>query len=106
MFAKAIIITFAVAVLGVCLNAPATLTQDRTFLSNLLGPATVHAEEALKAGMVDPTTGKKIKYWAAPMDPTYIRNEPASRPWAWTWCRYTKRRAERRNPVPPSASIP
>ena len=80
MFAKAIIITFAVAVLGVCLNAPATLTQDRSFLSNLLGPATVHAEEALKAGMVDPTTGKKIKYWAAPMDPTYIRNEPGKSP--------------------------
>jgi hypothetical protein len=40
----------------------------------------VHAEEALKAGMVDPKTGKKIKYWAAPMDPTYIRNEPGKSP--------------------------
>lgn len=80
MFAKPIIITFAAAVLGVCLNASATLTQNRTFLSSILGPATVHAEEALKAGMVDPKTGKKIKYWAAPMDPTYIRNEPGKSP--------------------------
>ncbi|OEU46951.1 MAG: efflux transporter periplasmic adaptor subunit [Desulfobacterales bacterium S7086C20] len=38
------------------------------------------AEKNLKAGMVDPKTGKKIKYWAAPMDPTYIRNEPGKSP--------------------------
>ena len=30
--------------------------------------------------MIDPKTGKKIKYWAAPMDPTYIRNEPGKSP--------------------------
>jgi Cu(I)/Ag(I) efflux system membrane fusion protein/cobalt-zinc-cadmium efflux system membrane fusion protein len=30
--------------------------------------------------MVDPKTGKKIKYWVAPMDPTYIRNEPGKSP--------------------------
>ncbi len=41
---------------------------------------TVAAEEDLKAGMVDPKTGKKIKYWAAPMDPKYIRNEPGKSP--------------------------
>jgi Cu(I)/Ag(I) efflux system membrane fusion protein/cobalt-zinc-cadmium efflux system membrane fusion protein len=40
----------------------------------------VAAEPELKAGMVDPKTGKKIKYWAAPMDPTYIRNEPGKSP--------------------------
>lgn len=34
----------------------------------------------LKAGDVDPKTGKVIKYWAAPMDPTYIRNEPGKSP--------------------------
>jgi Cu(I)/Ag(I) efflux system membrane fusion protein/cobalt-zinc-cadmium efflux system membrane fusion protein len=34
----------------------------------------------LKAGDVDPQTGKKIKYWVAPMDPTYIRNEPGKSP--------------------------
>jgi len=38
------------------------------------------AEKELKAGMIDPNTGKKIKYWAAPMDPTYIRNEPGKSP--------------------------
>ena len=38
------------------------------------------AENALKAGMIDPKTGKKIKYWAAPMDPKYIRNEPGKSP--------------------------
>ena len=34
----------------------------------------------LTAGMVDPKNGKKIKYWVAPMDPTYIRNEPGKSP--------------------------
>jgi RND family efflux transporter MFP subunit len=38
------------------------------------------AENELKAGMIDPETGKKIKYWAAPMDPAYIRNEPGKSP--------------------------
>jgi Cu(I)/Ag(I) efflux system membrane fusion protein/cobalt-zinc-cadmium efflux system membrane fusion protein len=38
------------------------------------------AEKGNKAGMIDPETGKKIKYWAAPMDPTYIRNEPGKSP--------------------------
>lgn len=36
--------------------------------------------EGLKAGDVDPKTGKVIKYWVAPMDPTYIRNEPGKSP--------------------------
>lgn len=34
----------------------------------------------LKSGMIDPKNGKKIKYWVAPMDPTYIRNEPGKSP--------------------------
>jgi Cu(I)/Ag(I) efflux system membrane fusion protein/cobalt-zinc-cadmium efflux system membrane fusion protein len=38
------------------------------------------AEQGLKAGMVDPKTGKKIKYWVAPMDPKYIRDEPGKSP--------------------------
>jgi Cu(I)/Ag(I) efflux system membrane fusion protein/cobalt-zinc-cadmium efflux system membrane fusion protein len=33
-----------------------------------------------KAGMIDPKTGKKIKYWVAPMDPTYIQYEPGKSP--------------------------
>ncbi len=36
--------------------------------------------EGLKAGDVDPKSGKVIKYWAAPMDPTYIRNKPGQSP--------------------------
>jgi membrane fusion protein, copper/silver efflux system len=38
------------------------------------------AKQELKAGMVDPRTGKKIKYWTSPMDPTYIRDEPGKSP--------------------------
>lgn len=38
------------------------------------------AADGLKAGDVDPKTGKVIKYWVAPMDPTYIRNEPGKSP--------------------------
>jgi Cu(I)/Ag(I) efflux system membrane fusion protein/cobalt-zinc-cadmium efflux system membrane fusion protein len=38
------------------------------------------AQKDLKAGMIDPETGKKIKYWISPMDPTYIRNEPGKSP--------------------------
>jgi len=38
------------------------------------------AKQELKAGMIDPKTGKKIKYWVAPMDPTYIREEPGKSP--------------------------
>lgn len=40
----------------------------------------IAAVSDLKAGMVDPKNGKKIKYWVAPMDPTYIRNEPGKSP--------------------------
>lgn len=38
------------------------------------------AEKGLSAGRIHPDTGKKIKYWVAPMDPTYIRNEPGKSP--------------------------
>ena len=38
------------------------------------------AKEDLKAGMIDPKTGKKIKYWVAPMDPKYVRDEPGKSP--------------------------
>jgi len=47
----------------------------------LLFSATLSETAAgLKAGDVDPKNGKVIKYWAAPMDPTYIRNEPGKSP--------------------------
>jgi membrane fusion protein, copper/silver efflux system len=38
------------------------------------------SEKGLKAGIIDTETGKKVKYWAAPMDPTYIRNQPGKSP--------------------------
>lgn len=38
------------------------------------------AEQGLEPEKVDPKTGKKVKYWVAPMDPTYIRNEPGKSP--------------------------
>jgi Cu(I)/Ag(I) efflux system membrane fusion protein/cobalt-zinc-cadmium efflux system membrane fusion protein len=38
------------------------------------------AANELKAGMVDPKTGKKIKYWTSPMDPTYISEKPGKDP--------------------------
>lgn len=39
-----------------------------------------YAADGPKAGEVDPKTGKVVKYWVAPMDPTYIRNEPGKSP--------------------------
>ena len=51
------------------------------FAACLLFSATLSdAAEGLKVGDVDPKNGKVIKYWAAPMDPTYIRNEPGQSP--------------------------
>jgi RND family efflux transporter MFP subunit len=46
----------------------------------LMVSKTFAAKEDLKAGMVDPQTGKKIKYWTSPMDPTYISDEPGKSP--------------------------
>ena len=40
-----------------------------------------HAEnKGPKAGEVDPETGKRVKYYVAPMDPNYIRTEPGKSP--------------------------
>jgi membrane fusion protein, copper/silver efflux system len=80
MFAKQMFIAGAAMVITVALNMPAASIGDRVGLPSLLQPTDAHAEETLKAGMVDPKTGKKIKYWVAPMDPTYIRNEPGKSP--------------------------
>lgn len=38
------------------------------------------AGDGPKAGEIDPKTGKKIKYWVAPMDPQFIRDEPGKSP--------------------------
>ncbi len=46
----------------------------------LCAAAVAVAAEGPKKGEVDPKTGKVIKYWVAPMDPTYIRDEPGKSP--------------------------
>jgi len=53
---------------------------NHTVKPNLTVTQALASENGLKAGMIDPKTGKKIKYWAAPMDPTYIRNQPGKSP--------------------------
>jgi len=45
----------------------------------LVGEA-LAAKDTLQAGMIDPQTGKKIKYWTSPMDPTYISPKPGKSP--------------------------
>jgi RND family efflux transporter MFP subunit len=57
-----------------------TVDTDQTGVPGLIVSEAMAAEKELRAGMVDPKTGKKIKYWAAPMDPTYIRAEPGKSP--------------------------
>lgn len=80
MHIKRSIIAFVSGLCAVALNIyPLSNTVSGTLFSAFI-PAIAHAEEALKAGRVDPKTGKKIKYWVAPMDPTYIRNEPGQSP--------------------------
>jgi Cu(I)/Ag(I) efflux system membrane fusion protein/cobalt-zinc-cadmium efflux system membrane fusion protein len=54
--------------------------RNRTGGSSLIAGNALAAKQELKAGMVDPKTGKKIKYWTSPMDPTYISNEPGKSP--------------------------
>jgi len=54
--------------------------RNRTGGSGLIAGNALAAQQDLKAGMIDPKTGKKIKYWTSPMDPTYIRNEPGKSP--------------------------
>jgi Cu(I)/Ag(I) efflux system membrane fusion protein/cobalt-zinc-cadmium efflux system membrane fusion protein len=53
---------------------------DQTEGQALMVSKALAAKKELKAGMIDPKTGKKIKYWVAPMDPTYIRDEPGKSP--------------------------
>ncbi|MBW2248261.1 MAG: efflux RND transporter periplasmic adaptor subunit [Deltaproteobacteria bacterium] len=53
---------------------------NHTGKPNLTVTQALASEKGLEAGMIDPKTGKKIKYWAAPMDPTYIRNQPGKSP--------------------------
>jgi len=54
--------------------------RNRTGSSGLIAGNALAAKQDLKAGMVDPKTGKIIKYWVAPMDPKYISDEPGKSP--------------------------
>lgn len=49
-------------------------------LALLVTVGVAFAADGPKKGEVDPKTGKVIKYWVAPMDPTYIRDEPGKSP--------------------------
>jgi Cu(I)/Ag(I) efflux system membrane fusion protein/cobalt-zinc-cadmium efflux system membrane fusion protein len=62
------------------LSFNSTVDMDQTGGPGLIASEALAAKKKLKAGMVDPKTGKKIKYWVAPMDPTYIRDEPGKSP--------------------------
>ena len=57
------------------------------------------AEKGLKAGMIHPKTGKKIKYWVAPMDPTYIRDEPGKSPMGMDLVPAYEEEGEEKDPV-------
>ncbi len=57
------------------------------------------AEQGLKAGMVDPKSGKRIKYWVAPMDPAYIRNEPGKSPMGMDLVPVYKEEGEEKEPA-------
>lgn len=71
----------------------------------MLAATAALAADGPKAGEVDPKTGKVIKYWVAPMDPTYIRDEPGLSPMGMDLVpEYVEE--GKRNPPPPSASIP
>jgi len=54
--------------------------RGRSYRPETIVKEAVAAEKGLKAGMIHPKTGKKIKYWVAPMDPTYVRDEPGKSP--------------------------
>ena len=57
------------------------------------------ATEDLKAGMVDPETGKKIKYWTSPMDPTYISEESGKSPMGMDLVPVYEEEGEEKEPV-------
>lgn len=60
---------------------------------------TFAATEDLKAGMVDPKTGKKIKYWTSPMDPTYISDESGKSPMGMDLVPVYEEEGEEKEPV-------
>lgn len=77
-----IVILVPLVVFGISENFDTIFYSDiHAALNTVLRPSEVFAaEKDHEAGMIDSQTGKKIKYWVAPMDPTYIRDKPGKSP--------------------------
>jgi Cu(I)/Ag(I) efflux system membrane fusion protein/cobalt-zinc-cadmium efflux system membrane fusion protein len=96
-----IVIFVPLVVFGIRENFDTIFFSDaRSALSSVLRPSEVFAaEKDHKAGMVDPKTGKKIKYWVAPMDPTYIRDKPGKSPMGMDLVPVYEEEGEAKDPV-------
>lgn len=70
------VLSLLVIVSVLCFTVSASGTSDDLLHDNSVH--TVSGEDI--AGEVPDKREKKIKYWVAPMDPTYIRNEPGKSP--------------------------
>ncbi len=82
MMKRVIIITITLLIISALIGLGGWLGHERSRSQTSVATAKedIAAEKGLKSGMVDPKTGKKIKYWVAPMDPTYVRKEPGKSP--------------------------
>jgi multidrug efflux pump subunit AcrA (membrane-fusion protein) len=82
------IVLISMVIVGLLIFTPAlyeigfifVADRDQPGRSVLIVSHALAAKQELKAGMVDPETGKKIKYWTSPMDPTYISEQPGKSP--------------------------
>ena len=77
---KNIVLAILMISLFIVWNIGLKFAHDRSYGFKPMIEEAAAAEKGLKSGMIHPKTGKKIKYWVAPMDPTYIRNEPGKSP--------------------------
>ena len=79
---KLIIITLTVFIISALIGIGGWLAHQhsRSQISAATEKENAPAEKGHKSGMIAPKTDKKIKYWVAPMDPTYIRKEPGKSP--------------------------
>ena len=79
---KLIVITLTVLIISALVGIGGWLVYQHSLSQTSAATANENApaEKDPKSGMIAPKTGKKIKYWVAPMDPTYIRKEPGKSP--------------------------
>jgi len=83
MVITALVVLLAGAIggwLGMSLWSHRQTTEKPSVGEALIQKNSGASKEGLEGGTIDPKTGKKIKYWVAPMDPTYIRDEPGKSP--------------------------